>query len=134
MALLLSASLQGLYGLLVLVSGHRQDLAPAQAALPRLGHRDLRQPEPFRLLPGHVAGRAELRSDPGQPAPTTPPARLETDSVRWLSGDGSRNLLLGLLLLLGLAGLLASFSRAGIALGLFGSRSRSVLRRSLATG
>jgi O-antigen ligase len=35
----------------------------------------------------------------------------------WFSTDGSRNWLLGLLVLIGLAGLLLSYSRAGIALG-----------------
>lgn len=36
----------------------------------------------------------------------------------WIGGEGSRNLILALLLALGLAGLLASLSRAGIAIGI----------------
>ena len=138
MALLFSASFQGLYGLLILISGHDR-----LWHLPKLHYLDsatgtfvnrnhfacflaMSLAVGFGLILDNL--RRQRRA-PGQGG-----------LVRWLSGDGSRNLLLGLLALLGLAGLLASFSRAGIALGLFalgltvvaGGRSHRMMTRAVA--
>ncbi len=117
LAALLSAAFQGLHGLLVLASGHdriwnmpktayldsatgtfinRNHFAAFLAATLPLG---------FGLI---VAAARRARAAP----------RLRERLLVLFGADGSRSLLLGLLALLGLAGLMLSFSRAGTACAL----------------
>ncbi len=135
LALLISASFQGLYGLLILVSGHDKIwhveklhyLGSATGTFVNRNH--------FAgfLAMGLAVGMGLILSGLKQ-------TRREDRRRSWvveIVGDGSRSLVLGLLLVIGLAGLLASFSRAGTALGLAGvvgtlfvaGRGRRVSRR-----
>lgn len=115
-ALLLSGSLQALYGLLVLISGHQKIwLYPKLYYLDSATGTFVNRNHfacfvVMSLACGAALMLAVLRR-------RTMPRRLG-ELGRFLGGDGGRGLLLGLLLLVGLAGLFASFSRAGIALGL----------------
>ena len=117
LALLASAVFQGLYGLLVVASGHDRiwnvpklhflDKATGTFVNPNhfaalLG---MALPAGFALLYDHARRHRRKRG-----------GRL----VHWFSADGSRNLLLALFLIVGSAGLVLSQSRAGIALGLLG--------------
>ena len=115
--LLAGAAFQGLYGLLVLVSGYdhiwhvpkTHNLDAATGTFVNKNH--------FACLVAMSlgCGLGAILERPRAPGPPSP-RRV----VRWLGPEGSRRLLLGVLLASGLAGLLASFSRAGIALGLIG--------------
>ena len=117
LALLVSAAFQGLYGLSVLVSGHdRIWHVPKQYGLNSATGTFINRNHFACLLAMSLACGAGLvlsnmRNSHG--------SETRSRIVAWLSPAGSRNLLLGLLLMVGLAGLLLSFSRAGIALGLF---------------
>lgn len=116
LAFLFSAAFQGLYGTLVLASGHdhiwhlpkRYNLDAATGTFVNKNH--------FAgylaaALPVGLALMIEL-------ARSRSPAReARKRVVEFFSSQGSRTLMMGLLLVLGLAGLLLSFSRAGIALG-----------------
>jgi O-antigen ligase len=116
LALLVSASFQGLYGLLVLASGHdriwhvpkRAYLDAATGTFVNKNH--------FAcfLAVSLTCGMALILRNAGRRRSGAAVHRL----AALFSSEGSRNLILGVLLVLGLAGLLASFSRAGIALGL----------------
>jgi len=115
-ALLVSASFQGLYGLLVLASGHDKIwfydkiyyLNSATGTYVNRNH--------FAsfLAMALACGLALILRRAKRARFEAAPNRL----VALFSGEGSRILLLGLLLIVGLAGLLASLSRAGTALGL----------------
>jgi O-antigen ligase len=112
-ALLLGAAFQGLYGLLVIASGHdriwlvpkKYYLDAATGTFVNPNHfaclLAMTLPVGLGLIYDHARRRGSGR-------------RL----AAWLSADGSRNWLLGLLLVVGIAGLLLSYSRAGIAFGL----------------
>jgi O-antigen ligase len=115
-ALVISGSLQGLYGLLVLVSGHQKIWL-----YPKLHYLDSATGTfvnrnhfacflAMALACGTALTLARLRRGGGP--------RSVRELGRFLGGEGGPALLAGLLLLVVLAGLLASFSRAGIALGL----------------
>lgn len=118
-ALLVSAAFQALYGILVLASGHDMIWN-----VPKLHY--LNSATGTFVNRNHFAGFLEaslpcglalaLVSAPVSRAGTTPRERL----VRWLGPDGVGPLFFVVLFLVGLAGLLLSFSRAGIALGLGG--------------
>jgi len=116
LALLLSSAFQGLYGLLVMASGHdtiwhlpkRFYLTSATGTFVNPNHYScllaMSLPCGLALVYDRArAGRRNARS-----------GRL----AAWLSTDGSRTWLLGLLVIVGAAGLLLSFSRAGIAFGM----------------
>ena len=116
LALLVSASFQGLYGLLVLASGHDMiwHLAKQHYLDSATGTFVNRNHFAGYMAMSLASGCALIlhnfrkqRRVPGRPI---------WDAL--LGHEGSRNLLLGLLLIVGLAGLLASLSRAGIAFGL----------------
>jgi O-antigen ligase len=117
LALLVSAAFQGLYGLLVLVSGHdriwhlpkRYGLDAATGTFVNRNH------FACLLAMSLACGMALILYNAKRERPRGSRNRL----VELLSPAGSRNLLLGVLLVVGLAGLLTSFSRAGIAVGLF---------------
>lgn len=116
-AALVSAAFQGLYGLLVLASGHDRiwntpKIAYLDSATGTFVNRNhfagfLAAALPFGLgLVVSFARRARETS------------RHKGGLIAAFGPNGSRALLLGLLALVALAGLLLSFSRAGIALGL----------------
>jgi len=128
-----AAAFQGLYGLLVLASGHARiwnvpKTAYLDSATGTFVNRNHFAGFLAATLPLGVglvvaaARRAKLRS--------RMPGALSTA----LGTDGSKALLLGLLVLTGFAGLLLSFSRAGTALGLgavVGTAAVVVRRRPL---
>lgn len=116
LSLTLSASFQGLYGLLVLASGHD-----------KIWH----VPKPFALdsatgtyiNPNHFACFLAMALPCGialllERLPANRRRSLREAAAELFGAEGSRRLLLGVLLIVALAGLLASYSRTGIALGL----------------
>ena len=114
-ALLFSAAFQGLYGLLVVAAGHDRIWNVPKRYF-------LDEATGTYVNPNHFAGLlamalpcgvALVYDNLGRNRPAEQGRRL----AAWFSTDGSRNWLLGLLVLIGLAGLLLSYSRAGIALG-----------------
>jgi len=117
-ALLASAGFQGLYGLIVLASGHEMIWhLPKRAYLDSATGTFVNRNHFACLLAMSLACGAALimdRARRSRGAGGSGSPRW----VLWFSRDGSRTLMLGLLLLAGIAGLLVSFSRAGIALGL----------------
>jgi len=117
LALLISAAFQGLYGLSVLVSGHdRIWHVPKQYGLNSATGTFINRNHFACLLAMSLAcGAGLILSNIRNSRAEEKRSRV----LAWFSPAGSRNLLLGLLLVVGLAGLLLSFSRAGIALGLF---------------
>lgn len=117
LAALVAAAFQGLYGLLVLASGHdRIWNVPKTAYLDSATGTFVNR--------NHFAGflAATLPLGIGLVIASARRVRRRTTSkqgvIAALGPDGSRALLLGLLALTGAAGLLLSFSRAGTALGL----------------
>jgi O-antigen ligase len=115
-ALLVSASFQGLYGILVLASGYDRIWHIAKVHYLDAATGTFINKNNFAcFLAASLACGAALiiRSFRGEG--DRPGRRL---LLRVLGGRNSRNLLLGLLLVIALAGLLLSLSRAGIALGL----------------
>lgn len=115
-AMLISGSLQGLYGLLVLVSGHQRiwwypKLHYLDSATGTFVNRNHFACFAAMALACGAALILDILRRRAMP-------RGARELGRFLGGEGGRALLLGLLLLMCLAGLLASFSRAGIALGL----------------
>jgi len=117
LALLVSAAFQGLYGLLVVASGHdRIWHMPKKYFLDNATGTFVNRNHFACLLAMSLACGAALIL-----ANTERSSRSGARN-RWaelFGRDGGRNLVLGLLLVVGLAGLLLSYSRAGIALGLF---------------
>jgi O-antigen ligase len=120
LALLVSAGFQGLYGVLVLISGHDRIWYRIKPAYLDAATGSFINKNHFAgflamaLACGMgliLANAARRRSRPGG-------ARLGARLGASLGADGSRNLVLVLLLAVGVAGLLTSFSRAGIVLGL----------------
>jgi O-antigen ligase len=115
LGLLVSASFQGLYGTLVLASGHdRIWHLPKQHYLDSATGTFVNRNHFACFLAMALACGAALVL---RRARSRDPARAGSRWVERLGGDGS-HLLLALLLVIGLCGLLVSFSRAGIALGL----------------
>lgn len=115
LALLISAGFQGLYGLLTLASGHdRIWHLPKNHFLDCATGTFVNRNHYACLLSMSLACGAGLILHNAKRRRATPGQGI----VGWFRADNVRNLLLGLLLLVGLAGLLLSFSRAGIALGL----------------
>ena len=115
LALLVSASFQSLYGLLVLTSGHDQIWHRAKRAYLDAATGTFVNKNHFAcfLAMSAACGLALiLRNSRRRPRATRP------GLAAFLGSEGSRNLILGLLLVVVMAGLLASFSRAGIVLGL----------------
>ncbi len=136
LALLLSAGFQSLYGLLVLTSGHNQIWHRTKQAYLDAATGTFVNKNHFACFLAMAAG--------GGMALVLHNTRRQSGAARpglaaFLGSDGSRNLLLGLLLIVVLAGLLTSFSRAGILLGLvallltllLAGRSHSLRRRLL---
>ena len=115
-ALVVSAGFQGLYGLLVLASGHDTILGhPKQYYLDSAtGTFVNRNHYASYLALGLAAGAGLLAHEIERRRARAGVAEL----ARWIGREGGRTLLLGLLCLFGLAGLLTSLSRAGTALGL----------------
>lgn len=118
LALLFSAAFQGLYGLLVVASGH--DLI---WNVPKRHFLD--NATGTFVNPNHFAGFLAMALPCGIALIADNLARARRSGTNrrlaaWFSSDGSRSWLLGLLVLIGLAGLLLSYSRAGIALGVSG--------------
>lgn len=115
-ALLVSAALQSLYGILVLSSGHDRIWGLPKTAYLQSATGTFVNRNHFAcfLAMSLACGLALVLDNLRRRAPS--PGRRGL--AAWLGGDGSRNLILALLLTVGLAGLLASLSRAGIALGL----------------
>jgi O-antigen ligase len=117
-ALLLSAAFQGLYGLIVLASGH-----PAIWGIPKADYLD--SATGTFVNHNHFAAllAASLPVGLGLVVATAKRARALSAGASTLAAatghDGTRALLQALLAAVGLAGLLLSFSRAGTALGLF---------------
>jgi len=114
LALLVSASFQGLYGLLVLVSGHDRIwnlpkpayLDAATGTFVNKNHFACFLAMGLAAGAGTILGSVRRARHAGGGRPQA------------LVSATSRNLTLALLLAVGLAGLLASFSRAGITVGL----------------
>jgi O-antigen ligase len=117
LALLLSAVFQGLYGLLVMASGHdRIWHLPKRYFLDSATGTFVNRNHFACLLAMCLASGLALMHDNARRARRGAPG---TGLAASLTPERLRNALLGLLLAVGLAGLLLSFSRAGIALGLF---------------
>ncbi len=118
LAALISAAFQGLYGILVLASGH--DMIWNQ---PKTAYLD--SATGTFVNRNHFAGflAATLPLGVGVVIAAGRRARRDDDrKAGWLAAvgpQGSRAMLAGLCVLVGAAGLLLSFSRAGTALGLF---------------
>jgi O-antigen ligase len=118
-ALLVSAAFQSLYGILVLASGHDmiwnvRKIHYMESATGTFVNKNHFAGFLAASLPCGLAlivSRARGRRGPR-------PGRLRDRLVDQLSPEGIRSLLLGLLLLVGIAGLLLSLSRAGTALGI----------------
>jgi O-antigen ligase len=116
LALLLGAAFQGLYGLLVVASGHdRIWLVPKKYFLDAATGTFVNPNHFSCLLAMSLPCGLALIYDNARRAGSPASSRR---MVAWMSADGSRNWLLGLLLIVGTAGLLLSYSRAGIAFGL----------------
>jgi len=117
LALLVSAGLQGLYGVLVLVSGHDQiwHLDKQHYLDSATGTFVNRNHFAGYLAMALACGSGLIVSNAGRQRGRQSARNL---LLQWFGSEGSRSLLLLLPLVVGLAGLLASFSRAGIALGL----------------
>lgn len=115
-ALAVSAGFQGLYGLLVLASGHdRIWHLPKQHYLNAATGTFVNKNHFACYLALCLAAGTALVIRQYREASIR---GRGSGLVRLLGAEGSRTLVLALFLILGLAGLLASFSRAGIALGL----------------
>ena len=116
LALLVGAAFQGLYGLLVIASGHDQIWLTPKKYFLQMATGTFINPNHYAglLAASLPCGLALLYDNARRARRTSPGKRLAT----WLSGEASRNWLLGLLLIVGLAGLLLSYSRAGVAFGL----------------
>jgi len=115
LALAISASFQGLYGLTVLISGFDQIWH-----LPKKANLDAATGT--YVNPNHFACFLAMSLACGTALILDRARRLPRHARgpwlgRMLGAEGSRTLILALLLVAGLAGLLTSFSRAGIALG-----------------
>ena len=129
LALLASAAFQGLYGLIVLASGYDRIWNVAKTAY-------LNSATGTFVNRNHFADYLAMALPCGAALWIAGLQRASTRKRGWFvqtfSSRGSRNLLLLLALLIGMAGLLVSFSRAGIALGVtavaatlwLGTRSR----------
>lgn len=117
LAALAASAFQGLYGLLVLASGHDRIWGVTKTAY-------LDSATGTFINRNHFAGflAATLPLGVGLVIANARRARDRSRAkgglIRALGPEGSKALLLGLLLLTGAAGLLLSFSRAGTALGL----------------
>jgi O-antigen ligase len=118
LALLLSAAFQGLYGLLVVVSGHdRIWHVPKRYGLDAATGTFVNRNHFACLLALSLAcGLGLILHNARSHEPGGANHRL----VDWFSPARSRNLLIGLLLIVGTAGLFMSLSRAGILVGLLG--------------
>ena len=119
LALLSTAAFQGLYGTLVLASG-----VPRIWDVPKRYYLDCATGTFVNR--NHFAGLLAAALPCGLALVVSSAQKLDTRGslkqrlLGFLSVEGSRALLLGLLLAMGLSGLLLSFSRAGIAVGLSG--------------
>jgi O-antigen ligase len=127
LAALASATFQGLYGLLVLASGHDRIWG-----IPKTAYLD--SATGTFINRNHFAGFLEATLPLGvglviaNARRARDRARAKGGHLSALGPDGSKALLLGLLVLTGAAGLLLSLSRAGTALGLIAmSGTASVL-------
>lgn len=115
LALLLSGGFQGLYGILVVASGHdriwhlpkKHFLDDATGTFVNRNHFACLMAMSLACGAALLLAEIERRPPPGG-------SRLR----RWLGAEGGSTLALALPLVVGLAGLLLSFSRAGIAIGL----------------
>jgi len=118
LALLISAAFQGLYGLLVVASGHdRIWHLPKQHFLDNATGTFVNRNHYANLLAMSLAvGAALIISELERRAARG--GRAAPGLVRLFGPERGSSLVLGLLLIVGLAGLLLSFSRAGIATGL----------------
>jgi O-antigen ligase len=115
-ALLLSASFQGLYGILVFASGYNRiwHITKVHYLYAATGTFINKNHFACFLAMALGCGMALIISSRNRSGRRSAGSVL----VRLFSAEQSRNLLLCLLLVMGLAGLLLSMSRAGIALGL----------------
>jgi len=115
LALLFGAAFQGLYGLLVTASGHDRIWHVAKKYY-------LDSATGTFVNPNHFAGLLAMSLPCGVALIHDNSRRQRVRAARgaaaWLGGSGSRNWLLWLLVVVGASGLLLSYSRAGIALGL----------------
>jgi O-antigen ligase len=117
MAALVAAAFQGLYGLMVLASGHdRIWNVPKTAYLDSATGTFVNHNHFAGFLAATLPLGVGLVIAAGRKAAARGPGK--TGLIAAVSTEGSRALLLGLLVLTGAAGLLLSFSRAGTALGL----------------
>jgi O-antigen ligase len=116
LALLIGAAFQGLYGLLVMASGHDRIWLTQKKYFLDIATGTFVNPNHFACLLAMSlpCGLALVYDNARRGRRAAAAGRL----AAWLSADGSRNWLLGLLLIVGTAGLLLSYSRAGIAFGL----------------
>jgi len=127
-----SGAFQGLYGLLVMASGHDKIWH-----LPKLHF--LSTATGTYVNPNHFADLLLLCLPAGLALLISLGRRDVRSRAAWWSRRGAQLWLLGLVWLLGLAGLFLSFSRAGIALGIlavgatsvFAARRSSIRRRLL---
>ena len=115
LALLCGAAFQGLYGLLVVAAGHDRIWHVPKVYFLDSATGTFVNPNHFACLLAMSlpCGLALVYDNARRRGPGGSTARL----AAWLSTDGSRDWLLGLLLVIGTAGMLLSYSRAGITLG-----------------
>jgi O-antigen ligase len=115
LALLLGAAFQGLYGLLVMASGHDRIWLVEKEHFLDFATGTFVNPNHFGCLltMSLPCGLALLYDNARRGRRAAATGRL----AAWLSADGSRNWLLGLLFIVGTAGLLLSYSRAGVGFG-----------------
>jgi len=116
LALLFGAAFQGLYGLLVMASGHDRIWLVEKKYFLDVATGTFVNPNHFGCLMAISlpCGLALIYDNARRGHMAATNGRLSA----WLSVDGFRNWLLGLLLIVAGAGLLLSYSRAGIAFGL----------------
>jgi O-antigen ligase len=115
-ALLISAAFQGLYGMLILLSGYDQIWhLPKKYSLGSATGTFVNRNHFACMLAMSLACGAALVMHDFQATRSRSPRRWQVDL---LGPAGSKTILMGLMLVVGLAGLLTSFSRAGIATGL----------------
>jgi O-antigen ligase len=114
LALLVGAAFQGLYGLLVLASGHGRIWHLPKRLFLEVATGTFVNPNHFAglLAASLPCGLALIHAHAGRRSAERP------GLAAWLGGEGSRSWALGLLLIVAAAGLLLSYSRAGIAIGL----------------